>query len=380
MVTAFTQGRKASIAMGIASAIALVGLVIAERMQWISASVARTPEQVMVTYFIIVFIVAAIAIVLAENFKRVLNGGRRLAVKLQDRVEELNLSDQALRKLNEELEQRVFQRTQELQDLVTKLEATQRELVNSEKLASLGAMVAGISHELNTPIGNSLTVASTLQDHFREFAKMSNVGLKKSDLKNFITEGTAAADIVVRSNLRAAELISSFKKVAVDQTSEKRRIFDLLEVINDNLVSIGALLQKHGVTVSVKIPTGIECNSYPGPFGQIFDNLINNAVLHGFDQKSGGQITVEASVVNSVVYLVVSDNGVGMSPQLMSHIFDPFFTTKMGRGGSGLGLFVSHRIATSILGGVLNATSEVGVGSSFQIDFPIVAPFPMSAQ
>jgi signal transduction histidine kinase len=179
--------------------------------------------------------------------------------------------------------------------------------------------------------------------------------------------------------LKAAELIASFKKVAVDQTSEKRRIFDLREVVDDNLAAIGPTLRKNGVTVSVNINKGIECDSFPGPTGQIFDNLVNNAVLHAFEKRDNRQITVAATVVGSDVHLKVSDNGVGMSPQLLSHIFDPFFTTKMGRGGSGLGLSVSHRIATSILGGALSATSEVGLGSSFHLVFPRTAAFSMSA-
>jgi signal transduction histidine kinase len=172
-------------------------------------------------------------------------------------------------------------------------------------------------------------------------------------------------------------MVVSFKQVAVDQTSEQRRNFDLRAVIEDNLSAMLPLFKKGQVKVSNLVPDGIQCNSFPGPLGQILTNIVQNAILHGFGETGSGTLTIQARDQRYDVIVSIRDDGVGMPSNVLAHIFDPFFTTRLGRGGSGLGLSISHRIATSVLGGNLAAQSTPDQGSTFFITIPKTAPFPI---
>jgi signal transduction histidine kinase len=242
--------------------------------------------------------------------------------------------------------------------------------VQSEKLASLGAMVAGISHELNTPIGNTVTVSSTLQAQVKDFKKLVDSGqLRKSDLTDFLGLLNEMADVIVRSTQRAAELVTSFKQVAVDRSSERRRDFDLADLVQELVTALKPSMRKFEITIAVDIAPGIACDSYPGPVGQVVTNLIQNAVTHAFSAEKFGTIFINAQVDGAWVVMQVRDDGKGMDEHTLKHAFDPFFTTRLGQGGSGLGLSVSHRIATTVLGGTLSASSVAGEGSSFTFSF-----------
>ena len=267
-----------------------------------------------------------------------------LRERTERQLQDSQRSEDTVRALNDELEARVTARTAELSarsnELSLSLEQMQRmqnELVEAEKLASLGALVAGVAHELNTPIGNAVTAASTLHHHMNE-------------------------------------------QMAVDQTSEKQRPFDLLEIVEDNVTSLRPTIKKATWTIETAVPKGIRCDSFPGPLGQILVNLIQNAGYHAFDEGKTGSVTISASVTNEVVELLVTDNGKGMPPDVLTHIFDPFFTTTLGKGGSGLGLSICRNIATGILGGSLHATSQPGVGTTFHLRFPAVAPANLKAR
>ena len=273
------------------------------------------------------------------------------------------------------LEARVDQRTSELSATVTRLQQTQRDLVEAEKLASLGSLVAGVSHELNTPIGIALTAASTLEDGAREFKRvMNDEGIRRSTLETFVQRSIDMGELLVRSCHRAANLISSFKQVAVDQTSEHRRVFDLLELVNDNLTSLRPSLKNAAWTIEVDIPAGIQCDSYPGPLGQVLTNLIQNAGVHAFEDRASGLLRISAGAHTDMVELCISDNGQGMSAPTLARIFEPFYTTKLGKGGSGLGLAICRNMVTGVLGGQLTATAQLGTGSQFVVRFPMVAP------
>jgi signal transduction histidine kinase len=253
---------------------------------------------------------------------------------------------------------------------VADLTTAQHELVRSEKLASLGSMVAGISHELNTPIGNTVTVASTLQSQAKDFSKLVEGGkLRRTDLTDFLATLQDMADIISRSTTRASELISSFKQVAVDRSSERRREFDLQSLVNDIVTSLKPTLRGTRVEFDVQVPGGVMCDSFPGPVGQVLTNLVQNAVTHAFAETGKGRIAISAHDDGDKVVLRVADNGVGMTEHTLNHAFDPFFTTRLGKGGSGLGLSVSYSIATSILRGDLSATSTPGQGSVFTLSF-----------
>ncbi len=289
-----------------------------------------------------------------------------------------------IRELNATLEERVIERTNELQrtnrELASTLETlnmAQEELVRSEKLAALGSLVAGVAHELNTPIGNSLMVASTLVDQTRELTTnyQSDKGLKRSTLEGYIADAGKAGDILVHNLYRAASLVTSFKQVAVDQTSSQRRAFSLSEVVSEIMLTLWPTLKKTAFSVEQKIPGNLTLDSYPGPLGQVVANLVNNALLHGFDGRDVGTVTIAGQAAGAGwVELSVQDNGVGIPVANLSRIFDPFFTTKLGAGGSGLGLNITHNIVTGILGGRIRVQSESGVGTIFILTLPIAAP------
>jgi len=308
-----------------------------------------------------------------------------LASDLRAALTELNGSKRELLELNEQLEHRVRQRTEQvesanlaLHESMEKLERAMNELVHAEKLASLGSMVAGISHELNTPIGNTLLAATSMERMFDKVAvQISSGSIRRSALEEFIQEGQEMSSLITRSTKRAADMVVSFKQVAVDQTSEQRRNFDLRAVIEDNLSAMLPLFKKGQVKVSNLVPDGIQCNSFPGPLGQILTNIVQNAILHGFGDTGSGTLTIQARDQRYDVIVSIRDDGVGMPSNVLAHIFDPFFTTRLGRGGSGLGLSISHRIATSVLGGNLAAQSTPDQGSTFFITIPKTAPFPI---
>lgn len=289
-----------------------------------------------------------------------------------------------IRELNATLEQRVIERTEELQQANDELEYTletlnmaQEELVRSEKLAALGALVAGIAHELNTPIGNSLIVASTLLDQTRTLSDSyaSDKGIKRSTLENFIGDTGKAGDILVRNLQRAANLVASFKQVAVDQTSSQRRVFSVEEVVSEIMLTLWPTLKKTAFMVRQNIAAGLKMDSYPGPLGQVVTNLVNNALLHGFEGRTSGTLLISAQEsTDGWMELIVQDDGVGIPPANLNRIFDPFFTTKLGSGGSGLGLNIAHNIVTGILGGRIRVQSEVGRGTSVILSLPLVAP------
>lgn len=283
---------------------------------------------------------------------------RRAEAGLQDRAEALQ---QAL---------------SELGVVIQNLEQTQDELVRSEKLAGLGSMVAGIAHELNTPIGNSLMVATHLVSTSRKMGEALKTGLKRSVLDEFLANTDSAGDVLVRNLNKAAELVSSFKQVAVDQTSTQRRSFKLAEMIAEVVTTLGPTIRKTPYVIEQDIPDDIVMESFPGPLGQVMTNLINNSIIHGFDGSPAGRIRIEAEKGPSGenVVLKVSDDGKGIPPDVLPRIFDPFFTTKLGQGGSGLGLNIVHNMIFSILGGRISAASIPGRGTSFTITLAMSAP------
>lgn len=297
-------------------------------------------------------------------------------------VTEMRRIEQEIRTLNTELEERVNQRTQQLhqanKQLTTTLETlrqTQQELVRTEKLASLGSLVAGIAHELNTPLGNGLIAVSTLRSELDSFRDESMTGIRKSSLDRLLEATATGVDIAQRNLTRASELINSFKQVAADQTSSRRRTFQLDEVVREIVLTLQPQLRRNQVTIEAPIPEGIEFDGYPGPLGQVLANLIVNADMHAFEGRTERLITVTtiASGPERVV-MQVRDNGCGIPSHLLPRIFDPFVTTRMGRGGTGIGLHIVHNIVTNILGGTISVESEIGKGATFTINLPIVAP------
>jgi signal transduction histidine kinase len=276
--------------------------------------------------------------------------------------------------LNTSLEQRVIERTSELSTALEQLTVTQSELRRSENMSSLGALVAGIAHELNTPIGNSLTVASTLQHHAEQFARDMDKGMTRSHLSEFVNSTREGANILMRGLQQAGNLVASFKQVAVDQTSEKRRLFMLSDTLAEILLTLGPMLRKTSHSAHCAIAADIQMDSYPGALTQIISNLINNALLHAFVEREQGQISISASVHDDRVELCVCDDGVGIPEAYLNRVFDPFFTTRLGQGGSGLGLSIVYNLAQDVLGGSITASNVATHGACFTLSLPLVAP------
>lgn len=307
----------------------------------------------------------------------------RAVMDLIAAIGERKRADEALHRLNCELESRVQHRTQELAAANTQLEETldtlrraQQELVRTEKLASLGSLVAGIAHELSTPVGNSLTVATTMADRTAAFAEeAAGCRLRRSSLIDFVSQVRQASDLLVRSLLGASELIGRFKRVAVDQTSAQRRRFDLSETLEEVVATLRPQIKRTPHRIELAVPEGIGMASYPGPLGQVIINLVNNALVHGFEGLAAGVVRIEATSEGSDrVQVTVKDNGRGIPAEHHSRIFDPFFTTRLGQGGSGLGLHIVFNIVTRVLGGRITVTSRPGEGAAFVLDLPCVAP------
>lgn len=305
----------------------------------------------------------------------VMLGGERVLIMAFDDITGKHRYEENILQLNATLEQRVQERTQELSTTLVQLTAAQSELVRTEKMSALGSLVAGIAHELNTPIGNSLTVASTLQDHANSFANTMAQGLTRSRLEEFVSNTRQGAGILMRGLQHAAELVSSFKQVAVDQTSLNRRTFDLQATVNEILLTLGPTIRKSNHVVECDIADGIVMDSYPGPLGQVLTNLINNALLHAFEGVERGTVHVSASITSSgAVRLMVRDNGAGIPAAHLPRVFDPFFTTKLGQGGSGLGLNIVYNLVTKSLGGTVHVASNPGEGATFSMVLPRLAP------
>jgi ligand-binding sensor domain-containing protein/signal transduction histidine kinase len=260
-------------------------------------------------------------------------------------------------------------------DSYRQLRDTQQQLVEREKLAALGSLVAGVAHELNTPIGNSLVIASTLEDKTVEIDQRNNQNqLRRSDLQGFIDAAREASTLLMRSLRNAAELVNSFKQVAVDQASAKRRHFDLHQASQEIVTTMKNQIRKAGHQVELEMPDDIQMDSFPGPYGQVIINLINNALLHAFEGRSGGVIKMWAVRLGTDrVRIVFQDDGKGIQLEHQARIFDPFFTTKLGQGGNGLGLSITYNIVTSLLDGSIRVDSAVGVGTRFTIDLPLKA-------
>ena len=267
------------------------------------------------------------------------------------------------------------QANRELAAALENLSITQEELVRRDKLAALGALVAGIAHELNTPIGNGLVVATTRAERTREIQASFLDGLRRSELESYLSQAGEADAIMLRNLQRAADLVSSFKQIAVDRASSQRRSFLLRQFVGELMLPMSTPLKAAGVSLTQDVPDGLTMDSYPGPLGQVLGNLVENCLRHAFDGRSGGSITVaaRASDDGQGITVSVADTGVGISADDLTHIYDPFFTTKLGSGGSGLGLHVAHNIVTGVLGGHIDATSSPQ-GTTFTVQLPAVAP------
>jgi signal transduction histidine kinase len=258
-----------------------------------------------------------------------------------------------------------------LEKTIQELKNTQDKLVNAEKMAALGGMVQGVAHELNTPIGLSITGASHIKsDTIRITKLLSHNEMKKSDLDDYLESAGNLTKSICVSLDQAAKLIRSFKLVSVEQHIEAQQVFNVRSNLADILYSINPSIKRHNIKVVNQVPDNILINSFPGVFYQIYTNLINNALLHAFENYAEGEVVINAKFENNILHLLVKDNGGGMSEEVLNKVFDPFFTTKRARGGTGLGMNIIYNLVNEKLLGSIEVRSELRKGTTFELFIP----------
>jgi signal transduction histidine kinase len=250
--------------------------------------------------------------------------------------------------------------------------ATQASLIEAEKLAALGRLVSGVAHEINSPVGISLTVASSLRHRYETFAaEVAQGEIRRSALKEFVDGVRDASSQLVANLVRAADLVQSFKQVAADRSRLERRRFDVGELTDQVLIGLRPELRNRGLVLDVSCEPDLVMNSLPGPYGLVLSNLILNSIVHAFPDRRRGTITLRASAFgNEDVEIVISDDGCGMNPQTRRQAFDPFFTTRRHEGMTGLGLHIVHSMVVDRLEGRLALTSEPGAGTAVRLILP----------
>ena len=332
--------------------------------------------------------------VVFEPLKQLRDGLFDLATRGTDEVEELpeNRRDElgdvirGFNQIQRRLKSTIF-RIREAEDAARKsadetaralqdLRQTQESLLQAERLASLGSLVAGVAHEINTPVGIALTSASVLKAATDDIqAAVDGTGLKRSDVMRYLDTAAESTRLIMNNAVRAAHLIHSFKQIAVDQTSEARRPFGLKDYVEEVVSSLQPKLKKTPISLSLDCPADIELDSYPGAFAQVITNLTLNCVEHAFEPEVPGNIRIHARLDGDIVELHVDDDGKGIAPEVLDRIFDPFFTTRRGQGGTGLGLNIVYNLIVKQFGGTITATSTPGQGAHFTLRIPRVTPY-----
>jgi signal transduction histidine kinase len=262
---------------------------------------------------------------------------------------------------------------EKLQNTINTLSSTQKELIQAGKMASLGSLVAGISHEINTPIGISVTSASSLQDEVRRLRMEFDQGsMKRSSLEQYMIHADEASDILLRNLKRAAEIVRSFKQVAVDQTSDESRSINLHAYVDEIILSLHPYLKRTSLQVVNICDENITINTLPGAIYQIISNFVMNSIIHAYDPGQVGFIKISARMLGDDIMLEYSDDGKGVPAQNIKQVFDPFFTTRREQGGSGLGLNIVYNLVTNSLQGTISIESNSGSGTGFKIRFPAI--------
>jgi signal transduction histidine kinase len=253
------------------------------------------------------------------------------------------------------------------------LQQAQEQLVAHQKLAALGSLVAGVAHELNTPLGNGLVAASTVEERTGAIRTMvESSTARRSDLKRYFDDTEAAMRMTLRALTRAADIVAGFKQLAIDRRNEVRTKFFLRELVETSLRPLLETARASGCVFEIAVPAEIQCNTYAVPLGDVLSNLAHNALTHAFSDRAGGTIRVTAQLAAGAhVLLRFADDGCGIGAEHLSKIFDPFFTTRLGQGRSGLGLNITYNIVTSLLGGTIRAESVPGQGTTFILELPL---------
>lgn len=307
-----------------------------------------------------------------------------LSFALADRMRILKEeNERIMREATEMLEQNVQIRTVkleqanlELEDALNSLKMMQNELIRAEKMAALGSLVGGVAHELNTPIGNSITMGSALLDETKKMmGKIKAGAVRLATIESHLRDMDEGIEVLLRNLQRAAELVSGFKQVAVDRSTDRIRRFDLKHTLEEIVLTLGPMLRNTPYRITLDLAKDITIESYPGPLGQIITNFISNAVTHGFDGKDQGCIRLATRrCEDDQIEIVFSDDGNGMDEIHLRRVFEPFFTTKLGQGGSGLGMHIVYNLVTEVLRGKIDVESRIGAGTTLRLRLPSQIP------
>lgn len=291
-------------------------------------------------------------------------------VRVQTHIE-LRRLQKRLENQNVKLERVVSERTAKLASSLDNLKRAQKELIQSEKMAALGSIVAGFTHELCTPMGVIKSEASYLEEKSREFMELHNEKkLTRTLFDKFMNTLVETSASIVRNADSMGTQISSFKDVSVDQSSERKRVFGIKEQIDKTLLNLRAKLKRTKYEISINCPEELVIESFPGAFSQIVTNLVINTLRHGFETIEEGEIHFDISVEKDFLRFAYRDNGSGMDERTLKHVFDPFFTTKRDEGGSGLGMNIVYNLVTQKLGGQIQCVSSLGKGTEFLVTIP----------
>ncbi|HAI68894.1 MAG TPA: hypothetical protein DCM38_05580, partial [Gammaproteobacteria bacterium] len=268
---------------------------------------------------------------------------------------------------------KVIERTAQLNAKVEELTQTRHELVQSEKMASLGRLVAGFAHELNTPIGVAVSSASLLQDKSHLLNQLiEQEEIDEDELIAVLDSINQMAELTLSNLKRASSLVGSFKRTAIDQSSDEVKQFQIKRAIEDVINTLHNQFKKTAIDIQVDCPNDLVIYSFPGALDQIFTNLMMNSLIHGFENgKNTGHIRIVVQRVENQLHLIYSDTGKGIQPENVSKIFEPFFTTHRAHGGSGLGLYICYNIVSNQFKGEMTCESTIDQGTTFYIDFPI---------
>ncbi|MEC4989981.1 MAG: hybrid sensor histidine kinase/response regulator [Oscillatoria sp. PMC 1068.18] len=277
------------------------------------------------------------------------------------------------------LQKKLQEKNEKLAQTLQELKTTQTQLVETAKMAALGELVAGVAHEVNTPIGISVTAASTLADDTATVVHSYQTGsLKRSELECFLDTASESSRMILANLRRADNLITSFKQVAVDHYSDYQRCFKVKEYLEEIILSLTGKIKKKQHQIIIIGDNNIAINSHPGGLSQILTNLILNSLVHGFDSRETGEITINFQLEGEEMTLEYTDNGKGINPDNLKKVFEPFFTTKRNEGNTGLGLHIVYNLVNQQFKGTIDCESREEFGTKFVIRFPVSRCLPTS--
>jgi signal transduction histidine kinase len=292
---------------------------------------------------------------------------------LEEKARDLYLANRQLEDTNQSL----VSSNDQLEQSLRELRSTRAQLERSEQLAALGRVVAGIAHEVNTPLGVALTAVSVMQESTQGLSdKLATGRMTRADLQSFLEDAREASELSTTNLHRAAQIIQSFKRVASDRTSRERREVDVGTYLEEVLFSLRPMTHRGGLTVTITTEGSLQAFTDPGALAQVFTNLVENSIHHGYEGE-GGHVDVHLKGTDNSILWTYRDHGRGMTPETAARAFEPFFTTRRHQGGTGLGLHVLHNLIANALGGTVTLDTAPGVGVTVTIQLPRLAP-PMS--